>query len=81
MICKIIPPTKFVVFSSDKVLSPIEYSTLIQYIYGEWLPMSGHKLSCDFTMDMGYSSAYYSDYYYAHDLRDNSKLEVYIPIS
>ncbi|PJI08219.1 MULTISPECIES: AraC family transcriptional regulator [Clostridium] len=81
MICKIIPPTKFVVFSSDKVLSPIEYSTLIQYIYGEWLPMSGHKLSSDFTMDMGYSSAYYSDYYYAHDLRINSKLEVYIPIS
>lgn len=76
MNCKVIPPTHYAVFSTDKVLDPIEYGTLTQYIYGEWLPMSGYNLSSDFTLVKIYSNTYYT-----RKLQANSRLEVYLPIS
>lgn len=72
----IIPPTYYAVFSTNRVLNPIEYGTLTQYIYGEWLPMSGYNLSSDFTLVKIYSNTYY-----ARKSHDTSRLEVYVPIA
>ena len=80
MICKVIPPAKYAVFSAKRVLNPVEYSMLTQYIYGEWLPMSGYQLSSDFTINMNYSDVYYCENYYLHALNTNSKFKVYVPI-
>ncbi|HEX3029763.1 MAG TPA: helix-turn-helix domain-containing protein [Clostridia bacterium] len=80
MVCRILPEKNYAVFSTDKALSPVEYSVLIQYIYGEWLPMSGQKTLCDYTIDMNYSNVYYSDEYYTQAQKTASKLKVYIPV-
>lgn len=52
MILKVIPPQKYAVFTPEKPLSALEYSSLITYAYGEWLPISGHQLADNFTFDV-----------------------------
>lgn len=73
MILKVIPPQKYAVFTPEKPLSALEYSSLITYAYGEWLPISGYQLADNFTFDVTHSEKTSSGC-----VRKNMK--VYIPI-
>lgn len=73
MILKTLPPLKYAVFTPKRPLSALEYSSLILYAYGEWLPISGYELADDFTFDVLH-----------HEKIDDkiicTNIEVYIPI-
>lgn len=73
MKAKIIPAQKYAVFTPSRVLNALEYSSLITYAYGEWLPISGYQLADDFTFDVSHRE----------NVRNNNICvyqEVYIPI-
>lgn len=80
MVSRIIPPTKYAVFSNSRAINPVEYGMLSEYIYGEWLPMSGYRLLDDFVIDMSYSDVYYCQDFFSKEHLAYSKNEVYIPI-
>lgn len=70
---KVIPPQKYAVFTPEKPLNALEYSSLVSFVYGEWLPISGYQLASDYTFDVMYRE------------RNKEKsictnMEVYIPI-
>lgn len=70
---KIIPSLKYAVFTPSRPLSELEYSSLVTYAYGEWLPISGYQLADDFTFDlMQYTKSGNNDVC--------SDMKVYIPI-
>jgi AraC family transcriptional regulator len=74
MVRKELPEGLFAVFTPSRPLDAREYSALVQYAYGEWLPMSGCLLDGDYTFDR-----------YTMRLDDRGipqcvKLEVFIPI-
>lgn len=52
MILKLLPSLKYAVFAPEKPLNALEYSSLITYAYGEWLPISGYQLADNFTFDV-----------------------------
>ena len=71
---QILPPGTFAVFTPSRPLDPREYSALVQFAYGEWLPMSGCLLDADYSFDR-----------YTMRLDDQGipqcvKLEVFLPI-
>lgn len=72
MILKTISPQKYAIFTPKIPLNPLEYSSLVTYAYGEWLPISGYQLADNFTFDV------------IHQKNDKSSIhknmEVYIPI-
>lgn len=73
MLLKILPKQKYAVFTPEKPLSALEYSSLITYAYGEWLPISGYELADNFTFDVMYRK----------DLGEHTvcnNMKVYIPI-
>lgn len=73
MILKVIPPQKYAVFTPEKPLSALEYSSLITYAYGEWLPISGYQLADKFTFDVTHSEKNSSGCV-------SKNMKVYIPI-
>ncbi len=73
MVLKILPPQKYAIFTPERVLGPLEYSELVRFAYGKWLPMSGFELSDEFTFDRmthGYNNGEVVC----------TKMEFYIPI-
>jgi AraC family transcriptional regulator len=71
---QIIPAGTFAVFTPSRPLDPLEYSALVQYAYGEWLPISGCLLDGDYSFDR---------YTMQPDDQGNYqcvKLEVFLPV-
>ena len=64
----------FTIFTPQKALDARKYSALVQYQYGEWLPMSGYLLNGDYSFDQ-----------YTMQVDENGdvnfvKLEVFLPV-
>lgn len=72
---KILGKSQYAVFAPEKPLNAIEYSQLILFAYGEWLPMKGLQQAEDHTLDIRSGDHYFSGY-----SDDNGRLEVHIPV-
>jgi len=73
MVLKTLPSLKYAIFTPERPLTALEYSSLVIYAYGEWLPISGYQLADDFTFDVLHRKKN-ADYVVFTDM------EVYIPI-
>jgi AraC family transcriptional regulator len=51
MVLKVVPPQRYAVFTPENPMDPLEYSDLVLFAYGEWLPMSGYELAGNYTFD------------------------------
>lgn len=71
---QILSPGTFAVFTPAHPLDPREYSALVQFAYGEWLPMSGYLLDGDYSFDR------YTMRLDEHEIPQCVKFEVFLPI-
>lgn len=76
MVLKVLPESKYAVFTPEKPLVDIEECTsMVQFFFGEWLPVTGNQRLSNAILDV-----YYSDDYYPNVKSLGSKHEIYIPI-
>jgi len=72
---RILPPSRYAVFTPEHAPSVFEYGQIVLYAYGEWLPMKGLQTKGDYSLDFTYADGYFTGYH-----MDNRRLEVYIPV-
>jgi AraC family transcriptional regulator len=65
----------FAIFTPARPLDPREYSALVRYAFGEWLPISGYLLDGDFTFDR------YTMRLTETGIPECVKLEVFVPVT
>ena len=71
---EILSPGTFAVFTPSRPLDPREYSALVKYAYGEWLPISGYLLDGDYSFDR------YTMCLDNQNVPQCVKLEVFLPV-